>query len=158
MSDRFHEIDGEELEEELEEGDDLEAMEISRLLQLHDLLYKMKMEVMISEYKEEPILRIWPKVGNEELDCYLRYHAWNLDKGIFLLEAFVPMAPCPEDEMETLIQCMKYNQESLVGTLYPEEGRLYLRMVYREAGIPIDEERMQEFLKDLVEEWEYLQL
>lgn len=158
MSDKSYEIDREELEQELEAEDDFEAMEISKLLQLHDLLYKMKMEVMISEYKEEPILRIWPKVGNEELDCFLRYHTWNLDKGIFLLEAFVPMAPCPEDEMETLAQCMKYNQDSLVGTLYPEEGRFYLRMVYRESKSPIDEEEMKGFLNDLVEEWQYLQL
>lgn len=144
--------------DEMNVVDDFEAVEISRLMQLQDLLSEMKMEVMISEYKEEAVLRIWPKVGDEELDCYLRYHAWNVDKAIFLLEALVPMAPCPEDEMETLAQCMKYNQDSMVGTLYPEEGRLYLRMVYREAETPIGAEEMQEFLDELIEEWEYLQL
>ncbi len=143
--------------EELEALVDFEAMELSKLLQLQDLLLEMKMEVMVSEYKEEPVLRIWPTAGDVELDCYLKYNMWDIDKGIFFLEAIVPVAPCPKEEKEILDLCMKYNKDSLVGKAYPEDGLLYLRMVYREYKTPIDKEDFQNFLKDLAEEWEYLE-
>ncbi len=151
-------MEEQELETEYQEEEnenDTEAMEMSRLLRLYDLLSDMKMEVMLSEYEEEPVLRIWPEACGEELDCYLRYHFWSADQGVFLLEAMVPMEPFKEDETKILKLCMEHNRESLTSTVYPEEGRLYLRMVYRESGTAVDEASIRAFLRELVEEWEF---
>lgn len=148
----------EELEQIEDENDGLEAIETERLMQLQDLLMDMKMEVMVSEYEEAPVLRIWPKAGEEELDVYLRYHLWNADEGIFLLEALVPMGVWIKDEAAGLALCMKHNRDSLLSTAWLEDERFYLRLVYRESGYPIGREEMGAFLRDLAEECQYFRL
>lgn len=141
-------------EEQLEEGlDDVVLLESMRKMQLEELLKEIQQEYSEAWFDEEPALEIWLMDGDEEITCYLRYHMIDVDRANFVLEAVVPMEVM-EDEEKAALLCMDYNKRSLESVAYSDEGRLFLRILYKEQGTPIDEDEFYEFSCEIKRQWE----
>lgn len=147
----------------LPESEDEEAMPeetaiiVQRLMQLEGTLDEMQQECLLVPRKDEPALQLWMDVNGVEVICYLQYSIWNLDEGGFVLEAVVSLDRVYEDEREAEALCADYNRKSLLSTLYPEEGRYFLRLTHKEQGEPANEDVLRVLLEDIVGEWELFQ-
>ena len=139
---------------ESEEGpDDIMLLESMRKMQLQELFDTLEQEYSEAWFDEEPALEIWLTDGDEELTCYLRYHMIDADRSKFVLEAVVPMEVMENEEKAARL-CMDYNKRNLESVAYFDEGRLFLRILYKEQGTPIDEGELYDFFYEIKRQWE----
>ncbi len=144
----YDEFDEYEDIDQSEDYEDDSTFELMRLLQLEDSLLQLNIECMQTVFEDKPALRLFIATETEEISFFLRYYLVDIDKGNFIIEAVVPMSVM-DDANEASSFCMNYNQSSVASTVFWKEGRYYLRLIQKEYGVPIDENRMLEFVEEV---------